>query len=222
MNKIDFSMSMSEIQLRDLLSTQLRNFSFLDFLTEEPLIDEFLQISLDRVSYCFSFISNKYYRNNGSVYFNPLHTSQYGIFLYYLANSIWRKYGSIPLCDKLYGLSKMINALDLYYEVNMPDVFFMDHPVGTVLGRAQYGHFFVFSQNCTVGNNRGVFPIIGDYVTLTMGASIIGKCNVGNRVIIGAGATVKDQDIPDCSLVFGDSPNLIIKSRPAIYFDLKR
>ena len=222
MNKIDFSMSMSEIQLRDLLSTQLRNFFLLDLLTEEPLIDKFLQISLDRVAYCFSFSSNKYYKQNGSVFFNPLQFSQYGIFLYFLANSIWRKYGSIPLCDKLYGLSKMINALDLYYEVNMPDVFFMDHPVGSVLGRAQYGQFFGFAQNCTVGNNKGVFPIIGEYVTLKKGASIIGKCSIGNRVIIGADANVKDQDIPDCSIVFGNSPNLIIKTRPSDYFDLNR
>jgi serine O-acetyltransferase len=221
MKKEDLLLPFPEIQLKNLLFTQLKNLFLLDVQEEAPLIEKCLPQSLDRLTYCFSFSLNKYYRRNGSIFFNPLHAAQYGIFLYYLSNTIWHEYGSILLCDKLYLLSKMINSLDLFYEVEMPDVFFTDHPVGSVIGRAQYGRFFSFVQNCTVGNNNGIYPVIGDYVSLKMGASVLGRSNIGNRVIIGSGATVKDQDIPDCSLVFGNSPNLIIKSRPSTYFDLK-
>lgn len=43
------------------------------------------------------------------------------------------------------------------------------------------------------------------------GTSIIGKCRIGDNVILGAGALIKDEDVPDNSLVFGQSPNLLIK-----------
>jgi serine O-acetyltransferase len=42
---------------------------------------------------------------------------------------------------------------------------------------------------------------------------ILGNSKIGNNVILGAGACVKDQDIPDNSMVFGSSPNLIIKKK---------
>lgn len=42
-------------------------------------------------------------------------------------------------------------------------------------------------------------------------SKVIGDCVVGSNVIIAANAYVKDQDIPSNSLVFGESPNLIIK-----------
>ena len=42
-------------------------------------------------------------------------------------------------------------------------------------------------------------------------AQIIGNCHIGDNVKVGAGCLVKDQDVPANSLVFGQSPNLIIK-----------
>jgi serine O-acetyltransferase len=38
------------------------------------------------------------------------------------------------LADRIYYLNKALNGLDLFYEVEMPDVFYLDHPVGTVIG----------------------------------------------------------------------------------------
>ncbi|WP_394370386.1 hypothetical protein [Phocaeicola dorei] len=45
---------------------------------------------------------------------------------------------------------------------------------------------------------------------------MLGESHIGNNVWIGAGALVKNTDIPDNSLVFGQSPNLIIKQRKDI------
>lgn len=106
-----------------------------------------------------------------------------------------------------------MNACDLYHEVELPSFFKLDHPVGSVMGRAKYGNGFSFTQNCTVGNNKGIYPIIGENVRMCANASIIGKCVIGNNVTIGANSGVKDEDIPDNSLVFGQSPHLIIKQR---------
>lgn len=38
-------------------------------------------------------------------------------------------------------------------------------------------------------------------------------CHIGDNVTLGAGALVKDTDIPSNSIVFGQSPNLIIKTK---------
>lgn len=106
-----------------------------------------------------------------------------------------------------------MNACDLYYEIALPDIFMLDHPVGSVMGRATYGNYFSFGQNCSVGNNKGIFPAIGEYVKMSANSMILGNSNIGDNVTIAAGACVKDQDIPQNSLVFGSSPNLIIKPK---------
>lgn len=165
-----------------------------------------------RVENCFKQTPNKYYSKDGETYFNPYHSGQYCIFLYFLSNEIWKNRNSL-LADKIYYLNKMLNGCDMFYEVELPDFFMLDHPVGTVIGRGQFGEGFTFGQNCTIGNNRGVYPIIGKNVELCANASILGNCHIGDNVTIGAYACVKDQDVPADSIVFGQSPNLIIKPK---------
>ncbi|WP_218157038.1 hypothetical protein [Donghicola eburneus] len=109
-------------------------------------------------------------------------------------------------------MNKAINGLDLYYEVEMPDIFLLDHPVGTVMGRAKYSNHFSFGQNCTVGNNKGIFPEIGERVNMMSGSKILGKSRIGNNVIIAANAYIKDQDVPSHTIVFGASPYLTFKA----------
>lgn len=100
----------------------------------------------------------------------------------------------------------------------MPAVFYLDHPVGSVLGRAAYGELFSFSQNCTVGNNKGIYPTIGRNVRMMSGAKILGNCHIGDNVMFSANAYIKDVDIPSCSLVFGSDRNLVIKRKEPSYF----
>ena len=44
-------------------------------------------------------------------------------------------------------------------------------------------------------------------------SSILGDAVIGNNVIISAGTIIVGENIPDNSIVFGRSPNLIIKKR---------
>lgn len=44
-------------------------------------------------------------------------------------------------------------------------------------------------------------------------SSILGNCKIGDNVKIGAGALIKNEDIPSNSIVFGQSPHLIIKKQ---------
>ncbi len=205
-----------EIPKEDIIEGLLRQLRSFFSLSDDEIesIKSFSDTVFERCEFCFSKNQNKYYSRNGNAYFNPYHSGQYTVFLYYFSNTVF-KGGShhARLADKIYYLNRIMNSCDLFYEVELPEIFMLDHPVGTVIGRAKYGNYFKFTQNCTVGNNNNVYPVIGENVTISANSMILGNSKIGDNVILGAGACVKDQDVPDNSLVFGSSPNLIIKKR---------
>lgn len=121
--------------------------------------------------------------------------------------------GDIEVAEKSYYLNKMMNSVDWFYEVELPDIFFADHPLGCVLGRAKYADRFSVAQGCTVGNNHGIYPEIGENVTMHPMAMIVGKCKIGKNVEIAANAFIKDENVPDHSIVFGKSPDLVIVTK---------
>ena len=211
-------LELSEIELLGLVAKQLDHL-FLIREDEKAVLATGIETALKRCEHCFSYSKNKYYQQDGQVYFNPFHSGQYSIFLYYLANSIFRADAARSnLCDRLYYLNKCLNSLDLLYAVTMPDVFFLDHPVGSVMGRADYGEFFCFAQACTVGNNRGSYPKFGRNVRMLSGAKVLGDCTIGDNVILAANTYIKDVNIPPCSIVFGSSPDHIVKTKEESFF----
>jgi serine O-acetyltransferase len=170
----------------------------------------------------FSHSENKYYftevGGKRMCSFNPYHAVQYMIFLYYLSHDIYKKANVNQLCDKIYCLNKIFHSVDLFYAIDLPDHFGAEHPLGSVMGRAQYSNGFFFYQGCTVGGTYDKagsinYPVIEENVKMYANSSILGKCHIGRNAQIGAGALVKNQDVPDNSIVFGQSPNLIIKTK---------
>ncbi|MBR8537382.1 hypothetical protein KDU71_17575 [Carboxylicivirga sediminis] len=200
-----------------LLKKQLEN-NFLLGSEESKLIDEVLDSVLQRVDQCFRRCKNKYYYQGGEVVFNPYHLGQYSVFLYFLSNMVWKRFGT-GLADKIYCLNRMISSCDLFYQVELPEVFYMEHPVGSVIGRGKIGNFFCFQQNCTVGGNKGIYPTLGNGVWLFAGATVIGNSKIGNNVFVSAHSYVKDEIIPDNTIVFGKSPNLILKQKEPSWFE---
>lgn len=209
-------------KLSDLVCHQLESF-FPVSSTEKGLLSVAFPTAISRVEKCFENVDNKYFHRNGDTFFSPFHSGQWLIFLYYLANTlstkldltIVNKWGGKVLADKIYYLNKIMHSVDIYHEVELPDTFFLEHPVGTVLGRAKYKEGFIAYQNCTVGGNmkhgREVYSSIGKNLTMYANSAIIGDCTVGDNVTLAANTYVKDTDIPDNATVFGASPNLIIK-----------
>lgn len=109
-----------------------------------------------------------------------------------------------------------MNGLDMFYAIELPTHFGAEHPVGSVMGRAKYNDGFFFYQGCTVGGTRDkegnlYYPEIEENVRMYANSSILGRCHIGRNAQIGAGALVKNQNVPDDGIVFGQSPNLIIK-----------
>lgn len=201
-----------------LVEKQLDNLFIYYPIEERNILKRCMDVALERCEFCFSKSRNKYYRKGNFVYFNPFHSGQYAIFLYYLSNTVYiSEKNNKTLADRIYYLNKCLNGLDLFYEVSMPKVFFLDHPVGSVIGRATYGEYFSFSQGCTVGNNKGNYPTIGKKVKMFSGSKILGNCKIEDNVIISANCYVKDEKISSYSLVFGSTPNLIVKYRPEYF-----
>ena len=173
--------------------------------------------AIQRTLKCLDGAKDKYFQAG---VIDAGHTGQYCTFLYFLCNECYRS-GLTPEASAIYALNKALHGCDLFYEVKLPEVFHLDHPFGSVMGRASFGEFFSFGQNCTVGNNRGIYPIIGSHVKMCAGSMILGDSKVGDNVVIGAGAIVKDDIIPANSLVFGQSPGLIIRKRQSAVLSSK-
>lgn len=123
--------------------------------------------------------------------------------------------GGGKTADKLYYLNKIMNGVEWYWNIDLPKHFICEHPVGTVLGKADYGDYLCVYQGVTVGANfRGeecIWPSIGNHVTLYANATVIGNSKIGNYVIIGANAFILNETVPDNSIVFGSSPDLLIR-----------
>lgn len=52
--------------------------------------------------------------------------------------------------EKIYYLNKALNGIDIFYDINMPNIWRTEHPIGAVMGRAKYGDRFFFYQGCVV------------------------------------------------------------------------
>lgn len=195
-------------QLEEILIRRLENFFFIED-EEKYIINKYHYNVLNKVAHCFLKVDNKYFIKDGRPYFSYIHSGQYLIYLYFFSKE-FANFGH-PLKEKLYYLNKVMHSVDIYCEVELPKVFFFEHPIGMVLGRAIYGDNFFAMQGCTVGGNKGKYPIIGKNVKMFSNSKIIGKSIIGDNVWVAANAYIKDTDIPSNSIVFGQSPNLIIK-----------
>jgi serine O-acetyltransferase len=175
-------------------------------------VKRFVGPALERLEHCFSHIAAKGFRADSGPCFHHRHSDQYAIFLYFVANCAFRLAPGHPLAEKAYGLNKALNGLDAYFEVELPDIFMLVHPVGTVLGRALYADYFCSYQNVTVGSNlAGGKPEIGEGVVLYGGSRVIGGTRIGANCMVSTGTILLDQTIANNSLVFGVAPANIIK-----------
>lgn len=199
---------LNENEMIALLIKRVCNF-FLISEQDRDLIHEKHTEVLTLLKTCFVGVDNKYFRQDGEVYFSSSHSGQYLIYLY-LYSRVFSEMGH-ELKDKFYYLNKIMHSVDIYSEVRLPSVFFFEHPLGLVLGRAEYGSNFFAMQGCTVGGNKGKYPIIGNNVKMFSNSKIVGDSNIGDNVWLAANSYVKDSDIPSNSIVFGQYPDLVIK-----------
>ena len=170
-------------------------------------IDAHLDEALTRLARCIAAV--RMWREGE---FDTLHSSQYTIFLYYLANTLWHHGADTRLCTKLFLLNKALNGIDCFYEIELPEVFFIGHSVGIVLAKASYGERLVLYQNVTVGKNHGVAPVIEAGVVLYPNSAVIGRSRVRAGSVVGQGVSVVNHDTAgDCLVFQGTGGGLVFK-----------
>lgn len=136
--------------------------------------------------------------------------------------SLQKSHANTLLCEKVFYLNKLLNGIDVFYEVELPDIFLFSHPLGTVLGRASYSNHFLAYQGCTVGaarqsesGNKNIYPVLGEYCALYKGAAILGSCHVGDNCKIFAHSLLIDQDLDANQIYIGMRLNHVIKENSA-------
>lgn len=197
-------------KLSNYTNQQIKNLLIID-VDVEPYVEK----ALERAKNCFKKVNNKYYKKDESNFF-IYHTGKYCIYLYYLSNTVYRM-GNEELAEKIYYLNKILHSIDWFYAIELPAYFGVEHPLASVLGRAKYSNGFFVYQGCTVGGNKSKYPVIGENVIMYANSSILGDSHIGNNVLISTGAIIKDEIITDNCIVYGQSPNLIIKKNKNIF-----
>jgi len=210
------AMSLSPEALAAYVARQL-NAHFPDVEVTTDDLRSAMPIALARLEHCFTEIDNKYFFDGERAVFSHLHGDQYAMWLYLLGNELHRQKAPADLCAKLFLLNKALHGCDIFYEVELPSIFLLVHPLGTVLGRANYSDYFVSYQRVGVGSNHDVYPTFGQHVTLRPGAAVLGRCVVGNQCQIGTESLLIDRDLPDQSRYIGGPKSCVVRREETFY-----
>lgn len=200
---------MNEKELGELVCHQLSSY-WIDFDREK--VKRNISCALERIEENFKGSASPRLFSNGKVNISPFHTVTWAVFLYYLSNSIFVNEEGEE-AGLVYYLNKVMHANDWYCEIKLPTHFFAEHPLGSVLGRADYGDYFFVYQGTTVGGNRKIggvinYPRLGNNVLLYANSVVLGNTTIGNNVIIAADTYILNEHIPDNCIVFGKSPDI--------------
>lgn len=178
--------------------------------------------ALFKLRKCFQHINSPYYQGPFQDKFNPYNGDHWTMFLYLCSRESFLTLNDEILSSKFFLLNKMRHSVDIFYKVELPEVFVFGHPLGTVLGNAKYGNFLCVYQGCTVGSKKGIFEYaeFGENTTLYSNSTVIGKCKIGNNVTFGANSSIIDTTISDNTTVLGFYPHQRLVNNQGIKEDV--
>jgi len=94
-------------------------------------------------------------------------------------------------------------GLDIVSGVPIGPGLYIPHPVGTVVMAVSIGSHCHLISGVTIGMRTvQAFPRIGDHVTISAGARVLGDIHVGDGATIGANSVVMS-DVPDGATMVG-------------------
>ncbi len=102
--------------------------------------------------------------------------------------------------------SRFLTGIEIHPGASIGRGFFIDHGGGVVIGEtAEVGDNVTIYQGVTLGGTgkeKGKrHPTIGNNVTISAGAKVLGSFTVGDNVKIGGGSVVLSTVPPDCTVV---------------------
>jgi len=171
-------------------------------------VDRVTILALDRLEHCFKNIALSSYSDERGAIFNHLHGDQTATFFYLCSNEAW-KIGDMLLAGQFFLLNKMRNGFVCMYDTILPDIFLLNHTIGTMLGKAAYGDYFVAYHGVTVGTDRAIQPVIGKNVIMYPQSSVTGDCNVGDGAVFSAKATLMRMNVEADTIVSGIYPAIV-------------
>lgn len=116
-----------------------------------------------------------------------MHADEYTSFLVYLSREAFLD-ENLELAELAYLVNRRLNNFDCFYTREMPDVFHLEHPIGSVLGQASFGEYLVVYQGVAVGGDLKLrYPTLGQGVALFAKCSVLGSAEIGSNCAIGAG-----------------------------------
>ncbi|MDB4902484.1 MAG: serine acetyltransferase [Mucilaginibacter sp.] len=196
---MNFSIPKSE--LCDYVTKQLNTFYPDKFIVKNE-ISQVIDITLDRLDFCFSHALNTRYNGINGTIFNHLYADHYVMFLWYLSSAVYKELNNSNISSKLYYLNKSLHGVDCMFDTKMPNIFLIFHGVGTMIGKAEYNDFFVILQGCTVGSHNGKYPVFGKGVALAANSSVIGDCKLGDRATVATRTTLFKKEIQNDHTAF--------------------
>lgn len=210
--------SLSTSDLSHYLSHQLNNyFPDLNQVKSQRIL-KLITIAAGKLENCLSKTKLNRYRKNNQPFFDHLFSDTYMLFLCYLSNTVWNETNDSELSSKVYYLNKALHSFDCMYDTAIPEIFLIIHGSGTILGKAKYGNYFVVYQGCTIGASNGVYPEIGNGVTITSNASVIGNTTIADLSTISTRTLIFKKNIPCLHTAFtNDSGSLEIKPSKECY-----
>jgi serine O-acetyltransferase len=174
------------------------------------LVDAHLDEALERLHRCINACAP--WRPDE---FNVLQSSQHVTFLYFLSHTIWTRSGDTEAPTRLFLMNKAFNGIDLFYEIAMPEVFYIGHSVGIVLAKATYGNHLVLYQGTTVGRHKDQIPVIGERVVLYPGSAVAAGSVIEDDVVISQGVRAINKHVPRGMIAFaGAGGELVLRPRP--------
>jgi serine O-acetyltransferase len=140
------------------------------------------------------------------------HYSSLPLILHSCARDLVRR-NEPELADRVYFASVSHTSCDLFPAVALPIRTVCDHPLGAVIGRAEFAEeaSLQFSSGSTIGNNAGVYPTITGHLLLMPQSSLLGDTQIAGNVVISRGAVIKDAGQIKDSIVFENAGQLTMK-----------
>jgi len=177
--------------------------------------EEIAEIAFQRTVTCINSI--KSWNDSG---FDRLISWQYATYLYFLSREVASRSEDTELATRLFLLNKALNAVEMYFQIELPDYIFLSHTTGLVFAQATYGNYGVFHQGCTVGRNGLDRPTLEEGVILYPNSSVIGKCLVRTNSVIAPGVQLVNQDTPgNCYVFMGEKGKPVFKEIDEFYAD---
>ena len=139
----------------------------------------------------------------------------HAILLYRLSHCLWEK-RFFTLARLISSFARFLTGVDIHPGARIGKNLFIDHATGVVIGEtAEIGDDVTLYHGVTLGGTSAHqgkrHPTLGDRVIIGAGATILGPIIIGNDARIGSNAVVL-KDVPDSATAVG-VPAQIVRNR---------